>query len=135
VEGKEMPTDNVQTMRAIDEAMNRNDLDAFFGNFTDDVKVHIQGNNKLAGDYEGKSQLQDVFGRFMNAAGDNYSFENHTYLADDEHGVTLQTSHFDRDGRKLDLREAFVVHFREGKVSEMWYLPFEAGAFDAFIGR
>ena len=130
-----MPHANEQIMRAIDEAQTRGDLDAFFGNFTDDVKVHVQGNNKLAGNYEGKSHLQDVFGRFMEAAGSNYSFESHSYLADDEHGVTLQTSHFNRDGRKLDVREAFVVHFRDGKVSEMWYFPFEASAFDAFIGR
>ena len=130
-----MPGDNVETMRGIDEAMKRNDLDAFFANFTDDVKVHISGNHKLSGDYDGKSQLQDVFGRFIEAAGSNYSFENHAYLADDEHGVTLQTSHFDRDGKKLELREAFILHFRDGKVSEMWYMPFEAAAFDAFIGR
>ena len=130
-----MPHANEQVMRAIDEAQAKGDMDGFFAQFTDDVKVHIQGNHKLAGEYQGKSQLQDVFGRFMEAAGSNYSFESHAHLADDEHGVTLQTSHFDRDGQKLDLQEAFVVHFRDGKVSEMWYLPFQAGAFEAFIGR
>jgi ketosteroid isomerase-like protein len=130
-----MPHANEGILRAIDEAQAKGDIEGFFGMFTDDVKVHIQGNHKLTGDYEGKSQLQDVFGRFMEAAGSNYSFESHAYLADDEHGVSLQTSHFDRDGRRLDLREAFVVHFRDGKVSEMWYLPFEAADFDALIGR
>ena len=130
-----MPHANVQTMREIDEAMSRGDLENFFGHFTDDVKSHLRGNNKLAGDYEGKAQLQDLFGRFMEAAGPNYSFENHAYLADDEHGVTLQTSRFEGGGRTLELQEAFVLHFRDGKVSEMWYLPVDAAAFDAWIGR
>jgi ketosteroid isomerase-like protein len=125
---------NIQRLRDIDEAQARGDLDAFFGNFTDDVKIHVRGNNKLAGEYEGKEQLQDLFARFMESVG-NYSFESHSYLADDEHGVTLQTSHMEREGRTLDLQEAFVVHFREGKVSEMWYLPFDAAAIDAWIGR
>jgi ketosteroid isomerase-like protein len=129
-----MPHDNVQIMRGIDEAQERGDLDGFFSHFTDDVQVHIPGNNKLSGNYRGKQQLQELFGRFMESAGD-YSFENHTYLADDEHGVTLQTSHMVKAGRTLDLQEAFVVHFRDGKVSEMWYLPMDAAAVDAWFGR
>jgi ketosteroid isomerase-like protein len=130
-----MPHANVQIMQEIDQAMAINDLDAFFSHFTDDVKTHVRGNNKLAGDYEGKEGLQDVFDRFMEAAGASYSFENHAYLADDEHGVTLQTSHFEREGKTLELQEAFVLHFRDGKVSEMWYMPVDAAAFDAWIGR
>jgi ketosteroid isomerase-like protein len=121
-------------MRQIDEAMTRGDMDAFFASFTDDVQVHARGNNRLAGDYEGKDQLQDLFDRFMAAVGD-YTFENHAYLADDEHGVTLQTSRMERGGQSLELQEAFVMHFREGKVSEMWYVPVDGAAFDAWVGR
>jgi ketosteroid isomerase-like protein len=133
-EGQLVSQQNVQTLRDIDEAQARGDLNAFFAHYTDDVKVHVRGNNKLAGDYQGKEQLQALFGRFMESVG-NYSFESHSYLADDEHGVTLQTSHMEREGRTLDLQEAFVVHFHGGKVSEMWYFPFDAAAFDAWIGR
>jgi ketosteroid isomerase-like protein len=129
-----MPHENVQILREIDDAQERGDLDAFFAQFTEDVQVHVRGNNKLAGDYRGKDQLQELFGRFMEAAG-NYSFERHAYLADDEHGVSLQTSRFERDGRTLDVQETFIVHFREGKVSEMWYQPVDGPALDAWIGR
>src|SRR5512145_575497 len=115
-----MPHENVEIMRGIDEAQKRSDFESFFSHFTDDVQVHIPGNNKLAGNYTGKQQLQELFGRFIESVGDYY-FENHAYLADDEHGVTLQTSHMARGGRTLDLQEAFVVHFSGGKVSEMWY--------------
>ena len=85
--------DNVQTLREIDEAQLRGDFDAFLSYFTDDVRVHASGNNKLAGDYQGKAQFQELFGRFREAAGENYSFDSHAYLADNEHGVILQTSH------------------------------------------
>src|SRR3990170_3461534 len=133
--GELMPHANVQIMQAIDEAMKKGELDAFFSHFTDDVKSHVHGSNKLAGDYEGKGQLQELFGRFMEAAGASYTFENHAYLADEEHGVTLQVSRFEREGRTLQLQEAFILHFRDGKVSEMWYVPVDAAAFDAWIGR
>jgi ketosteroid isomerase-like protein len=129
-----MPHQHEQTMRQIDEAMTRGDMDTFFASFTDDVKVHARGNNRLAGDYEGKDQMQQLFGRFMEAMGD-YTFEAHAYLADDEHGVTLQTSRAERDGKTLELQEAFIMHFRDGKVSEMWYVAVDGPALDAWIGR
>jgi ketosteroid isomerase-like protein len=130
-----MPHANIDTLRAIDEAQTRGDLEAFFSNFTDDVKIHIRGNNKLSGDYEGKQSFQELFGRFGEAAGSNYSFEGHAYLADDEHGVSLQVAHYEKDGRTMDAQEAFIVHFRDGKVSEIWFASVDGGAFDAWIGR
>ena len=124
---------HADTMRKIDEAMGSGDLGAFFGYYTDDVQVHVRGKNKLAGDYKGKDQLQAVFGRFMEATG-AYTFENHAYLADDEHGTILQRSKSERGGKTLELEEAFVMHFRGGKVSEFWYIPVDQAAFDAWIG-
>jgi ketosteroid isomerase-like protein len=97
------------------------------------VKVHVRGNNRLAGDYTGLDELLALFGRFMEAVGD-YSFENHAYLADDEHGVMLQNSKAVRDGSTLELQDAFVFHFREGKFSEMWYVPVDQPRFDSWVG-
>jgi ketosteroid isomerase-like protein len=124
---------NEDVLRAIDEAMAKGDMDAFFSYYTDDVKTHARGRNRLAGDYQGKDQLMGLFGRFMEAVGE-YSFENHAYLADDYHGVILQTSKSVREGKTLELEEAFVMHFRGGKVSEMWYLPVDQAAFDDWVG-
>ena len=129
-----MPDDYVQIMRQVDEAMVSGDQDAFFAQFTDDVKVHVKGNNKLAGDHEGKQAFGELFGRFMEAAGD-YKFEVHAYLTGDEHGVTLQNAHYQRGGQSLDLQEAFILHFRDGKVSEMWYVPVDGAAFDSWVGN
>ena len=128
-----MPHPNEEILRKTDEAMARGDLAGFFSFYTDDVKMHVRGNNKLAGDYQGKDQLESLVGRFMEATG-VYSFQNHAYLADDEHGVILQTSRSERAGQTLELQEAFVMHFRDGKISEMWYVPVNAAAFDAWVG-
>jgi len=124
---------NADTMRKIDEAMTAGDVDAFFAHFTDDVKLHASGRNQLAGDHEGKEAFKALFAKFMEATGD-YSFDNHAYLADEEHGVTLQTSKLQKGGQTLELQEAFIMHFRDGKVSEMWYVPLNQAAFDAWIG-
>lgn len=124
---------HAEVLRRADEAMIRGDIEEFFSYYTADVVVHAAGNNRLAGDYKGLDQLQDVFGRFMEAMGE-YTFENHAYLADDEHGVILQRGRAARDGETQAFNEVFVFHFRDGKISEMWYVPVDQAAVDALIG-
>ncbi len=124
---------NEALLRKIDEAMAAEDMDTFFGSYTDDVVVHVGGTSSLAGVYKGKDQLQQLFGRFMAAAGE-FTFEPHAYLANDEHGVTLQRSHYNKGGRILDSDDAFVCHFRDGKVSEFWLTSQDQAAVDALLG-
>ncbi|MGH2829515.1 MAG: nuclear transport factor 2 family protein [Actinomycetota bacterium] len=124
---------NVEVLRRLDEAMLKEDMETFFAQYTNDVVVHIPGKSKLAGTYKGLDKLQDLFGRFMEAAGE-YTFENHSYLADDEHGVILQHGTMTKGAKTLNLIETFVSHFRGGKVSEFWYQCDDQAALDAWIG-
>jgi uncharacterized protein len=124
---------NEQLLRELDEAQLRGDVEAFGSHFTDDVIVHIPGKSSLAGEYEGKDQFLELFGRFLERVPE-YTFEPHSYLADDEHGVSLQKSHYKRGNATLDSNDAFVCHFRDGKVSEFWLVSDKSDEVDAFIG-
>ncbi len=124
---------NEKLLRDGDEAQARGDLDAFTASFADDVIVHIPGKSSLAGDYKGKDQFVELFGRFIERAGE-YSFEPHAYLADDEHGVSLQRSHYKRGDETLDSNDMFVCHFRDGKISEFWLFSEDPDAVDAYLG-
>lgn len=53
---------------------------------------------------------------------------------DDEHGVSLQRSHYRRGNESLDSNDAFVCHFRDDKVSEFWLLSENSDAVDALLG-
>lgn len=125
---------HVETLRHMDEAMARGDIPTMFSHFTDDVVVHMGGRSKLSGEYRGIEKLQEMFGAFMQAAGE-YSFENLSYLADDKHGVIVQRGTMKRDGESLTVEEVFVFHFREGKLSEFWYLPLDQSAVDQWFGN
>lgn len=124
---------NEQVLRDVDQAQLSGDIDTFIGFFTDDVVVHIPGRSSLAGDYKGKEQFGEVFARFTELVPE-YSFEPHAYFADDEHGVGLQTSHYRRGEETLDTNDAFVVHFRDGKISEFWLVSADEHAVDQFLG-
>ena len=124
---------NEKLLRDADEGQMEGDTEAFVGFYADDVVVHIPGKSSFAGVYKGKDQFLELFGRFMERTPE-YSFESHAYLADDEHGVILQTSHYKRGDETLDSNETFVCHFREGKISEFWFLSDDPYAVDAFLG-
>jgi ketosteroid isomerase-like protein len=124
---------NEKVLRDLDEAQLRGDVEAFAGFFTDDVIVHIPGKSSLAGVYKGRDQFLEQFGRFLERVPE-YTFEPHAYLADDEHGVSLQRSHFKRGNESLDSNDAFVCHFRDGKVYEFWLLSENSDEVDAFLG-
>jgi ketosteroid isomerase-like protein len=125
---------NEDLLRNLDQAMVSGDLETFFSYHADDITVHVSGKSKLAGDYKGKEQLQALFEQVMEAFGPEYSFETHAYLADDEHGITLQRSTARRGDQTLELDEVFVNHFANGKISELWYVPVNQAAFDDWIG-
>ncbi len=124
---------NEQVLRELDEAQLRGDVEAFAGYFTDDVVAHIPGKSSLAGDHRGKDAFLETFQKFSERVPE-YTFETHAYLADDEHGVGLQRSTYKRGDETVDANEAFVVHFRDGKVSEFWFLTDKSEEVDAFIG-
>lgn len=125
---------NLALLRAIDDAVAAGDLDAYFACYTDDVVVHVGGRSWRSGVYRGKDELRALFERIQRTAGP-FTFENHAYLADDEHGVVLQRSHYSTDGARFDTDEVYVAHFRDGKVSELWATARDQAGLDAFFGR
>ena len=124
---------NEQLLRDVDQAQIQGDMETFMDSFVDDVIVHISGKSSFAGVHKGKDQFTELFARFMERTPE-YSFEPHAYLADDEHGVNLQTSHYKRGDETLDSNDTFVCHFRDGKISEFWLLTDEEASVDAFLG-
>jgi uncharacterized protein len=124
---------NEKLLRDADEAQMQGDVDAFVGFYADDVIVHIPGKSSFAGVYKGRDQFLELFGRFMERTPE-YSFEPHAYLADDEHGVILQRSHYKRGDETLDSDDTFVCHFRDGKISEFWLSSENSDEVDAFLG-
>ena len=124
---------NEKVLRDADAAQTAGDFEAFMGFYTDDVVIHIAGKSSLAGVYRGKDQFAELFQRFQERTPE-FTFEPHAYLADDEHGVSLQRSHYRRGDETLDSNDTFVCHFRDGKISEFWITSEDSDAVDRFLG-
>jgi ketosteroid isomerase-like protein len=124
---------NEQVLRDLDDAQTRGDMEGFLAAFADDVVIHIGGRSSFAGDYRGRDDFAKLFERFMERTPE-YSFEAHAYFADDEHGVSLQRSHYKRGDETLDTNDVFVNHFQGGKITELWMLTDKQAEADAFLG-
>lgn len=112
---------NEETLRRADEAQARGDIQGLMDMFADDAVIHIGGRNKLAGDYKGKDQLMEMYGRFMQSLGTIEEMSTHDLLANDTHGIQLQTIKAERDGKRITINGFGVMHFTDGKVSEAWF--------------
>lgn len=120
---------NEELLRKQDAAMSSGDMEGIFAPFAEDVVAHIGGRSKIAGDYKGKDQLQEVYGRFMQAMGENVRFETHDIIANDTHGVVMQRFHGERGGKSVDIGGVGIFHFSGGKITEVWLIdidPYEA---------
>lgn len=124
---------NEKVLRDMDEAQMNDDVEGFMSHVTDDIVINMPGKSSLSGVYKGKDQFMEVFQRFMERTPE-YTFEPHAYLADDEHGISLQRSHYKRDNETLDTNDTFICHFRDGKVSEIWFGTDDPYGTDAFLG-
>jgi uncharacterized protein len=112
---------NEEALRRADEAQTSGDVQAMMDMFADDAVIHVGGRSKLAGDYKGKDQLLEVYGRFMQSLGNIEEMATHDILANDTHGTQLQSVTAERDGQRITIKSFAVMHFADGKVTEAWF--------------
>ena len=127
-----MAHENVDLLRKFDEAMGTGDVEAMLSFLADDVVVHIGGRSKLAGDLKGKQELMENFGRFIQAVGEDATFDTHAIVADDEHGIILQALTSKRKDSPGQIPGVGIFHFSGGKISEAWFSDLDPYTADPF---
>lgn len=73
-----------------------------------------------------------LFGREFQLTGGAYRPEFHDVLTDDDHTVALLHVTATRDGRRLDLHYALVLHIDDGRITEDWVGTTDPAAYDEF---
>jgi ketosteroid isomerase-like protein len=53
-------------------------------------------------------------------------------MASAEHGVALARVLAERPGRELDVNVAYVCHVKDGRIPDLWEIPADQTAWDAF---
>ena len=126
--------DNVALMRKGYEAFAAGDLDAMRDLFSPDVVWHSGGDNALTGDYKGVDEVFGLFAKLFEMTGGTFKQEVHDILANDVHAVVLSRATASRpDGRTFDGNQVAVFHVDSGRATEVWIVPQDAAASNAFL--
>ena len=126
--------DNVELMRKGYESFAKGDLDALRDLFSPDVVWHSGGDNPLTGDYKGIDEVFGLFAKLFEMTGGTFQQEVHDILANDVHAVVLSRAMASRpDGRKLDANQVAIFHVDAGRTTEVWIVPQDAEAANAFF--
>jgi uncharacterized protein len=111
---------NAQTARAAMEAFNKKDMASFAATLDDGVVWHAPGKNRFSGDFNGKA---NILQRFKEQAESGVSLEFvdiHDVVGGDDHVVALLTVKFTGPGGEFTNPTVFVMHARDGKLTEFW---------------
>lgn len=125
---------NEDLLRRGYEAFASGDMDTVLAIFDPDIAWHVGGSNQTSGDYHGHQEVMGFFGKLMELSGGSFHLEIHDIVANDRHGVALVTARGDRDGQKLEVREANIWHLADGKATEFWAFAEDQVALDEFFG-
>jgi ketosteroid isomerase-like protein len=123
---------NEEMLRRSVAAQERGDVQGMVEMFADDVVAHIGGHSKLAGDFKGKDGLIQSYGEFMGSLGEITKMETHDVLANDTHGMMLQVIEAKRGNDSISINGVGIMHFTNGKVSEVWFIDEDAYTADAW---
>jgi uncharacterized protein len=111
---------NIAAARASIEAFKSRDMDGFAAGVHDDAVWHAPGKNGFSGTFNGKGAIIQRF-KDQAAAGVNFGIgELHDLVGSDEHVVALVESHVTGPGGEVKNPAVFVMHVRDGKLTEFW---------------
>jgi uncharacterized protein len=98
---------------------------------TRDIVWRVPGSTAMSGEYRGRRDVVEFLRRTGLETNGTYGSKLHTVLANDEWGLAVYRAWGKRNGIDLDVEQAFVIRFEDGRWKEVTAVPLDA-AFDAF---
>lgn len=124
---------NVQTARAGIEAFNKRDLAGFAATLDDGVVWHAPGKNRFSGDFNGKAATLQRFKDQVDGGVTLEFVDVHDVVGGDDHVVGLLTVKITGAGGEFTNPSVFVMHVRDGKLTEFWAMNEHQAEIDKVI--
>ena len=96
-----------------------------------DIVWRVPGDTVMSGEYHGTREVVEFLRRTGTETGGTYSSRLHTVFAGDDWGVAIYRATGRRKGIDLDVEQALVIRFADGKLKEVTAVPLDP-TFDAF---
>jgi ketosteroid isomerase-like protein len=96
-----------------------------------DIVWRVPGDTVMSGEYRGRRAVVEFLRRTGTETDGTYGSRLHTVVANDEWGLAVYRAWGTRNGIDLDIDQAFVIRFADGRWKEVTAVPLDS-AFDAF---
>jgi uncharacterized protein len=127
------PSSNAEVLKQYVNAFERKDWEAATAFWSDEIIVHAQGRNPLAGDFSGKQAFLEHYSRvFAELEGFVELAEVHDMLIGPDHAVALVKERAVRGERSLEFERVNVYRLSDGKIIEIWSYDSDPYALDEF---
>jgi uncharacterized protein len=125
---------NAQVLREFFDAFGTADRDRLAKLVTEDLVWHFPGSSPISGDWLGLDGLLDgVRATAMALGGGKNGFELLHVYADDTSAVTVHRDYYTGDDNHLDLRYVLHVRMVDGRMAEVWEIPFDQAENDRYM--
>ena len=127
---------NAALVRQGYEAFERGDMDWMQEHLADDVIWHVGGKSAMTGDYRGKDEVLNLFGRQAQAAGGPPRTSLDDIVGNDRHVVAFGNATLDDpDGGSVSWKFANIFRVADGKAQEVWGLADETSESDVVLNK
>ena len=125
---------NEARLRDLYDRFAKGDLAAVLSACTDDVYFAVPGYAAVSGTYARDEFIPWIEATTARTDG-TFGEEVLDVVANDEHGVVLLVTHFDRAGQHYEYQTAHLVEYRDGKVARWTEHPGSMREFEAAWGK
>jgi ketosteroid isomerase-like protein len=123
---------NVTMIDRMTKAIFENDRATLAEVFSPDLAFHVRGPLPTSGDHAGVDGFLHTIGTIFERTNGDVKIEQLTCLADGDWATEWEHAVMGRNGATLDVNNAFVYRFSDGRIAEMWMIcagPAEAASF------
>jgi ketosteroid isomerase-like protein len=113
---------NVTVINRMTEAALAGDKKTLTECFTEDMALHVRGTFPRVGDHRGVEGFLGVIGTISELTAGDVKLEQQFAIADEGWGAEWERAHFGRNGRTLDIHDAFIYRFEGGRIAEIWMI-------------
>ncbi|MBC2644185.1 MULTISPECIES: nuclear transport factor 2 family protein [unclassified Rhodococcus (in: high G+C Gram-positive bacteria)] len=98
------------------------DRDTLTTLFSDDLVLHVSGPLPSLGDHAGVDGLLGAIGLIFELTDGQVDLQQLSCLADDTYAAEWEHAVFTRNGRSVEVKNAFIYRFDQGRIAEMWMI-------------
>jgi ketosteroid isomerase-like protein len=125
---------NVRVLRDFFDAFGAADRARLEAMTTDDLVWHFPGASPISGDWRGvDGLLEGIRAIAMTLGRGNNGFELLHVFADDDVAITIHRDFYTADDNHLDLRYLLYIRMEDGKLAEVWEVPFDQAENDRYM--